>query len=65
MTMTQICMEIAKRNKKDQISIAQIREIVNIMSDLFFGTKTRQQIEKAMHQNGKRRFIKRVKGELR
>ena len=61
-TVTEICREVCKREKgKKEVNIAQVREIIGIMSDLMFDAKKGAGVIKTLNNNGKRRFTKRMK----
>ena len=60
--ITEICMKVAKaEGKKKELSIAQIREVVGILSDMMFDAKWGARVIKLMFDNGKRRFKKRMR----
>lgn len=60
--ITDLCMLIARRERgKKEVNIAQIREIVGILSDLMFSAIYGARVIKMLIENGRRRFIKRMK----
>jgi len=57
--ITAICMEVTKREGgKKQVSIAQVREIVGIMSDLLYPEISGAKVLQLLKRNGKRRQAK-------
>lgn len=60
--VTNICQYIAKHERgKQEVSIAQIREIVGIISDLLFNVKTAGRVLILLQRNGERRFKRRMR----
>lgn len=63
-TITDICREVTLREAgKKEVSIAQVREIIGIMSDLMFDVEHSDKIIKLMRTNGRRRFVRRMKSK--
>lgn len=63
-TITDLCMEITRQEAgKKQVSIAQIREIIKIVSLIYF--LDQDKISKMFLQNGKRHYIKGLKRDIK
>jgi len=62
--ITELCREITKRESgKKEVNIAQVREILGILSDMLFSVEYGTKVLKILLANGKRRFVKRMKNE--